>query len=583
MFDASLNVALRCSVRAVCLSLAVACASSHEDTSRASPVLAAGGSDFADAGPAASLADCELMTCPASRPARVLACNAVEILQAADLTKRAVLAVTGSTRTARDTSQSEFGSCAGSSSGPDAWYQLDLSHASEPLELQAALDARFDAAIDLRRGPCGDTQSIACDRAVVLGSPSSTLTARLEPGVYWLVVDGANAASAGDFRLQVELDPLVGCSSPPPNQSCETAAQLEPLERQTVLLDEACAVEAGSDAALYYELDLSAEVGPVLASVVAWSIPQPYFQYLTVYPLDANSPRCGTRMVYSYLGSGVAQRTGAELQILLSPGRYVVEVEPGNTPLASHAALSLKLDREACAAGPVGNDCTDALDDIDPTAASQVVAGSTACNANRRTLLPCALEGEDSPEQIHRLDLRGASGVTRARLTVLVDGLTFLPLLALFSAAANGECGDTLYCDDRIERAEGPPHVDLMLEPALYFVGVDGGDLGLAGAYRLLVELEPAEPNACVTAQIDECMFWGNRTIDCCREWSPLCSQKVALCGLSPATQACVCAANPACCESNLLPPDCNAAQLACNYLCPDFASSDFTCVGAVR
>jgi hypothetical protein len=215
-------------------------------------------------------------------------------------------------------------------------------------------------------------------------------------------------------------------------------------------------------------------------------------------------------------------------------------------------------------------------------AASQIVAGSTSCNTNRRTLVPCGYEEDPAPEQYHRLDLSGASGVTRARLTVLVDGLGFDPLLSVFSSSTNGECGDALYCDARVENGEGPPHVDLLLEPALYFVAIDGGDRGAAGSYQLLVELEPGEPSACVTHRIDDCMFDGNQTYDCCfGKWSPLCNQMVALCGLSPATQACVCAANPACCTSNLLSPDCLAAQQACNYLCPDFAPQETTCLAA--
>lgn len=521
------------------------------------------------------------MTCPTSSPARVEGCTQFETLHATSLVERTVLSASGTTRGSSDTNHSEFGGCAGATSGPDVWYQLDLSDAPQPLQIQAVVDAGFDAAIDLRRGPCGDTRSLSCDRAAVVGGVSSTLNERLDPGVYWLVVDGANEASAGDFRLEVEATPLLGCPSPLPNLSCETALPLEALERQTILLDEACAAEAGSDAELYYQLDLSAEAGPVLGNLSLWNLVAPRTGHVRLFSLAADPPDCEMPIADTYLRSGKARGSSATLQLLLSPGRYAIGVQPGETSEDNPQALTVELDRSTCAAGAVGNDCVDALDDIDPSLASQIVAGSTACNTNRRTQLPCGFEEDPAPEQYHRLDLRAAPGVTRARLTVLVDGLSFAPLLTVFSSGANGECGDALYCDARIENGQGPPHVDLLLEPALYFVSIDGADRGAAGAYQMLVELEPGKPSPCVTLQIDECMFDGNQTYACCFDWSPLCNQMVALCGLSPDTQACVCTTNPACCTSSLLTPECRAAQLACNYLCPDFAPQESTCLAA--
>lgn len=526
-------------------------------------------------------ASCALATCPASAPSHLEGCARFEALRAASLGERAVFSASGTTLGASDTTHSDSGSCAGASAGPEAWYQLDLSSASGPVEMQAVVDASFDAVIDLRRGPCGDTRSMACDRAAAVGRVSSSLSQRLDPGVYWLVVDGAGEASAGDFRLQVEAEPLLGCARPAPNQSCESAVPLEALERQTVLLDEACAAEAGSDVGLYYELDLRAEPSPLLANVTIWNLRQPHYEEVSLYSLDAEPADCETPLARTYLRNGAAQRSSAELHSLLPPGRYAIEALPDESSQGDQVALTVQLDRSTCAQGPVGNDCADALDDIDPSAASQVVEGSTACNTNRHAVLACSSQPEEAPEQFHRLDLRAAPGVTRARLTVLVDGLNFMPLLYLVSSGANGECGDAIFCDNRVERAEGPPHADVLLEPALYFVAVDSDNRGMAGAYQLLVELEPGEPSPCVNTQIDGCMVYANLALDCCREWEPLCNQVVALCGLSPATQDCVCAANPACCQSNLLAPDCSAAQQACGYLCPDFMAQDRTCLGA--
>lgn len=568
-------------LRAPAWLLLAACSARPAASSEAAAGLLPDAAAPADAGLAAAAPSCAEPTgCPTSPAAGAEGCLSAQPLSVAQLTERAVLVAAGTTRGALDSSQSEYGSCAGASGGPDAWYRLDLSSASGPLELHAAVDAAFDVAVDLRRGACGDTRSIACDRAAPVGRASSMVAARVDPGVYWLVVDGANETSAGEFRLQVEVDPDLGCSAPPPNQSCEAAAQLEPLERQTVLIDEPCAVAAGIEGSLFYELDLSTEALPVVAQVAVWNLSGRDAELLRIHELAGGLPGCGAQLAFSYFGGGGEQTSSVAAQGLLAPGRYVIELQPRDVREDAQLALTVQLDRETCAAGPVGNDCAEALD-IDVTVTSQVIAGSTLCNTSRHTLLRCVGESDVAPEQFHRLDLRAAAGSTRVHVTTLVDGLGFEPLLSLFTADASGGCGDPLHCDDRIWEAEGPPYLRLTLAPGLYFIGVDGINPGAAGTYRLLVELEPGEPSPCVTAQIQDCMLQSPLSSDCCGEWSPLCSQRMAACGLSEATQACVCTTQPACCESGLLQPDCSATRQACSYLCADFAPSENSCWGA--
>jgi hypothetical protein len=441
--------------------------------------------------------------------------------------------------------------------------------------VHAVVDANFDAVLELRRGACGDTASLDCDRARGIASTASSLAASLEPGRYWLLVDGADAASRGDFELQVELDPAPGsCTGTLPSTTCEAPLPLESRTRQTLLLDEAC-LPRGEDeyGTVWYQLNLQSETGPVLLQAAAWTLSEPAFQELRLYEASAApGGECGNELSVAQFSRGLG-RSNAELTALLSPGRYELELTLAGES-QRRAALELAIDRDSCRAGPVANHCEDAIR-IDPGLPSQVLAGNTACNSSR-FVSRCA--EVDAPEQFYRLDLRSAPGPVRTRVTALVDGLGFPPLLALLAAGGDGECPDALYCDDSIGNFEGPPQLEWTLDPQLYYVVIDGAEPGARGPYRLLVELEPAEKSPCVDARIDRCVF-ANGQADCCLEWSPVCEATAALCGLAASTQACLCAAAPACCAPERDPSACREARAACSYLCADFAASENACL----
>jgi hypothetical protein len=135
-----------------------------------------------------------------------------------------------------------------------------------------------------------------------------------------------------------------------------------------------------------------------------------------------------------------------------------------------------------------------------------------------------------------------------------------------------------VYCDESYDNAEGPPHFDLILDPRLHYLVIDGAEPGAGGPYRLLVELAPADRRACVDGRIDACVS-ANGQIDCCHEWSPACDATAALCGLAGATQQCVCDRAPGCCGPEREAESCRAAQQACNYLCADYAASEDSCL----
>jgi hypothetical protein len=501
-----------------------------------------------------------------------LGCGASERLVPSTLSARSVLRAEGSTALSSDTQHSDLEGCRDVSSGPDRWYALDLSQFDSAVTIQAVVNAGFDALLALRRGACGDTDSLDCDRARGVAATSSSIAARLEPDLYWLVVDGATPASRGDFQLQVEVDPAPdSCTVTPAGGSCGAPQPLDPLPRQTLLLDEACLKQAApDDANAWYELDLSGESRAVLVHAAAWSLSEASFQKLALY--DAADPECESPLAFSSYSRGLG-RANAELDTLLAPGRYQLQLGFYDEPL-QRAGLDLEIDRETCQAGPVANQCDTAIA-IDPSLPRQVLEGNTACNTSQFQSSCAEL---DAPEQFYRLDLRGAPGPLRARATPLVDGLGFGPILALLPADGDQVCPDAVYCDESIENAEGPSHLDLILDPRLYYLVIDGADPGAGGPYRLLIELEPAERRPCVDVRIDECMY-DNGQADCCFDWSPACDASAALCGLAPATQQCVCAMAPDCCGPERGSGACRAAQQACNYLCAEYAASRNSCL----
>jgi hypothetical protein len=455
---------------------------------------------------------------------------------------------------------------------------------SGPVEIVALLDSNFDAALDLREGPCGDTLSRDCGRASALGQPSSSVRARLEPGAYWLVVDGRHLESRGEFQLQVEVDARRGsCSQPFVPTSCEQPLPLEVEAQTTVLLDMSCSTEDEEDRTFHFDLDLSAEAAPLSASFHSWSPAGRRFGAIGVYRADAPATDCGTLLTEGYAVTGVSPNSNTQLTTLLAPGRYLIEVSIDTldvTGAASPAALSVSFDRERCRSGPRANTCETAIE-LSTSMGARVIEGDTVCNSNHLTLSDC--EDSEAPDQFYRLDLSAQTAPTKLRMAIRNEGLEFTPLLSLLAPGAEHTCGAGLYCYDSMGNFEGPPGYELTLEPSVYFIAVDGGEPGSAGRYQLFLELTPGSTRPCVDGHMLECRFRNDFTGCCTEPESPGCARALELCGLAPETTACVCDANPACCGAEGSRESCPELFEECEYICPDFAQSEDLCVVSYR
>jgi hypothetical protein len=104
--------------------------------------------------------------------------------------------------------------CAGSG-GADVWYRFSLG--ARTLVYIDVLDGHdWDSVLDVRKGSCETAAwtTTACGDDACGGTRSRIATA-LEPGTYYLVVDGKTSADRGDFTLRT-LAAESACSAAEP-------------------------------------------------------------------------------------------------------------------------------------------------------------------------------------------------------------------------------------------------------------------------------------------------------------------------------------------------------------------------------
>ena len=161
-------------------------------------------------------ASCEWGTCNlGAAPANDVCSTTVPLLTAGSLT--------GSTcAAADDTTWTPTTGCTASAGGRDVFYRLQLAARSE---VSLVLAAAFDTLLYLRAGTCTGTQ-VACNDAPSTGTTGSSVQTTLDAGLYYVVVDGRNAAAFGPFTLTTTIVPV------PANDTC-AGAQVIPFVTTT--------------------------------------------------------------------------------------------------------------------------------------------------------------------------------------------------------------------------------------------------------------------------------------------------------------------------------------------------------------
>ena len=112
------------------------------------------------------------------------------------------------------------GSCGGSN-GADIAFRVVLAEASDVLfETTAATD--FDTVLHLRSGASCPGTEAACNDDITTGNRLSRVTASLQAGTHWVIVDGFNSTALGSGVLSATITP-----SAPANDECGGATEVD--------------------------------------------------------------------------------------------------------------------------------------------------------------------------------------------------------------------------------------------------------------------------------------------------------------------------------------------------------------------
>ncbi len=96
-------------------------------------------------------------------------------------------------------------SCGGGAASPDLVYRLEVAvRSTVTLETTGS---SFDTVLHLRSGASCPGTELACDDDGGAGS-HSRIQRTLDPGTYWVVVDGSGSSSRGDGTLRVTIAPV---------------------------------------------------------------------------------------------------------------------------------------------------------------------------------------------------------------------------------------------------------------------------------------------------------------------------------------------------------------------------------------
>jgi hypothetical protein len=107
--------------------------------------------------------------------------------------------------------------CAGGANSPDVVYRLDITQLST-VTVDLCGGSTWDTALFIRSGSCTGTQVGCNDDACGL---QSRISMALDPGTYYIFVDGYSSYGAGTFTLNVNVAPYTA-----PNDTCATPSTL---------------------------------------------------------------------------------------------------------------------------------------------------------------------------------------------------------------------------------------------------------------------------------------------------------------------------------------------------------------------
>ena len=350
------------------------------------------------------------------------------------------------------------GTCIAGGTAPEHVYSFVVEQRSL---VTAYLDSTFDGALYIL-GSCGETRSeLGCNDDAPSTSHSE-VSATLEPGTYYLVVDGFGRDS-GDYEVSYAATPIQ-----PPGALCRAATPLtpgQPISGTTIGMassfEGSC---AGAGADRVYTLDVAQ---PSRARVRMQSTHDGVVYVRSTCADSSTELACNDD--FGDTRHSLATAT-------LEPGRYFVFAD-GFSALESGpgAAGDYSIDVELAptSGGAPGDTCTTAL----PYQPGQPVRVDTMRFADDAA---GSCGGQGSPDVTYRLDLRSR---TRIRAT-FGEGNEHPPVLYLQSTC--GDARSELACVSAMSGGA----FDQTVSPGTYFLVVDGTDANAFGVANVNLQLD---------------------------------------------------------------------------------------------
>jgi hypothetical protein len=371
----------------------------------------------------------------------------------------APIALTLGTPVRGNTSQFEntmSGTCIRGGEAPETVYSFTLERRAQ---ITAVLNSEYDGALYVL-GTCGEMRSeIACNDDAPT-TARSEVSATLDPGTYYLVVDGFGSAS-GEYELMVEAMELQALA-----QVCQGAPTLQSGQ----------AVTGRTTGQPNY-----------FTATCAGGARSPD----RVYAIDVPSrSRMRVRMQSTYDGAiyvrSDCQNPNAEiacnddhrdtrhsmLVTTVDPGRYYIFADGFSS--GSQGDYSLRADLAPLSGGNVPADTCAAAGTI--TAGQDIVFDTFPASDD----MAGSCGGQGAPDLVYRLDVP-----SRMRLRARLADPEFAGVLYL-----QRQCGTStseVVCSGASRRGT---ELDANLQPGQYFLVVDGAGADQFGAGRLEVQLE---------------------------------------------------------------------------------------------
>lgn len=347
------------------------------------------------------------------------------------------------------------GSCLGGGTAPEQVYSFTVEQRSM---VTAVMNSTFDGALYLL-GACGDNRSeIACNDDAPSTSRSE-VGATLEPGIYFLVVDGFGT-SAGEFEVTLSMTPMQSMA-----QVCGGAPLLTPGQP-------VAGTTSGAPDQFQASCAGQARSGD------------------RVYALDvAQRSRLRVRMQSTHDGALYVRRECANaateiacnddyrdtrhslLTTTVEPGRYYVFADGYSSGASGDYSILADL-APVTGTGGTGDSCQNPNSIVpgqdlmvDTFQASDDLSGSCG--------------GSGAPDVVYRLDLR-----SRTRVRMNFADHEFAPIVYLQSAC--GTQSSEVFCVD--PTAGGP--IDQVVPAGTYYLVIDGQTADSFGSAQMTLQLD---------------------------------------------------------------------------------------------